>query len=197
MRSLLCAALTVCAAAPAWSADLVETTDFSGDRLAPSTFALASGANSVTGSVGYLASGALDRDYLALTVPAGHKLDSMVLGPATSVGGAVAFLGVQAGTVMTVSPTANSAEGLLGWTHFGSGDIGQNILPEIGAGSGATGFSGPLGAGTYTFWIQDFSDTTVPYQFLLAVSPVPEAPALPMAAAALSVLLALRWKNKN
>jgi hypothetical protein len=191
MRSCLFL-LAACLATPAWSATVVEGTDFSGSGAAPSSFVLDAGENSLTGAVGFLSPGVLDLDYVALTVPAGFRLDSMIVGPSTSVGGAVSFIGVQAGPVMTVSPTAGSAAGLLGWAHYGSGDIGRDLLPVMGGSAGALGFGGPLEAGTYTFWVQDFSDLHVPYQFVMQVSAVPDLPALPLLVAGLGTLFASR-----
>lgn len=98
-----------------------------------------------------------------------------MLGAGTDVGGAVSFVGVQAGSVMTVPPNTGTAAGLLGWTHYGSADVGLDILRPMGlAGAGASGFTPPLSAGTYTFWVQDFSGTDIGYEFQYTVTPVPE-----------------------
>jgi len=83
------------------------------------------------------------------------------------------FIGVQTGTQMTVPPDTPSAEGLLGWTHFGFGvgNVGQDILQSMGSnGFGATGFVPPLPSNNYTFWIQqlNFEPTEYQFEFLLS-----------------------------
>jgi hypothetical protein len=65
---------------------------------------------------------------------------------------------------VTVSTAATDVTGLLGWDHYGTDDIGVNILPLMGtSGMSSTGFTGPLPAGTYSFWVQEASAGTVPY----------------------------------
>jgi hypothetical protein len=58
--------------------------------------------------------------------------------------------------------------------------VNTNLLPPMGtAGNGATGFSGPLPAGTYTFRVQDNDGgNSVNYQFNLVLSPTAAAPAI-------------------
>jgi hypothetical protein len=98
-------------------------------------------------------------------------LSAIVLGTATDVGGAVSFISLQAGKIMTVPPDTMSPAKLLGWAHFGTSDEGTDILPAIAAGQGAIGFTPPLGAGTYTFWLQELSVCTCAYQFNFRISP--------------------------
>jgi hypothetical protein len=87
----------------------------------------------------------------------------------------VSFIGLQAGNQVTVPTSATDATGLLGWWHYSQADINTNILPEMAIPStGSSGFSVPLGAGTYSFWIQDFNTGPLSYGFDLAVAPVPE-----------------------
>lgn len=75
---------------------------------------------------------------------------------------------------MTVSTAATTAAGLLGWDHYGTEDIGVNILPLMGTSDmGSTGFTGPLPAGTYSFWVQEASVGTVNYGFEFTVAPEP------------------------
>jgi hypothetical protein len=82
---------------------------------------------------------------------------------------------------VTLDPATTTAAGLLGWTHYQSSDIGTNILDDIGvAKNGSTGFSGPLGAGTYSVWLQEISPTPeganprLPFSFAFIVASVPE-----------------------
>lgn len=85
---------------------------------------------------------------------------------------------MQSGVVMTVLPTAQSAAGLFGWSHNQDVVIGTNLLPDICAGGFvATGFTGSLTAGTYTFWIQDTAFNpclAFACDFVVNAAPVPE-----------------------
>jgi hypothetical protein len=148
--------------------------DLSSSGAAPTGVALALGVNTVLGSSGKDGLGVVDRDYFTITVDAGQQLTGLAVLPGTTVLGALSFIGVQAGTAVTVSPTGGSAAGLLGWTHYGSDDIGHDILPRIGTGFGASGFSGALGPGSYAFWVQDTGLGTSNYAFDLTLQAVPE-----------------------
>src|SRR5207245_5178705 len=76
-----------------------------------------------------------------------------------------------------------------GYAHFGfaatnpdgnpvpASTVGVNLLPLMANPSfapGATGFTPPLAAGTYTFLIQQGNPVTTNYRFNMAVRPVPE-----------------------
>lgn len=190
--AIVLAACLSCFAAGAHGAgyDEAASGDLSNDRLVPTPLAGSPGANVVKGSFG---NG--DLDYVTLTVPAGQQLSAIILGNGTVFGGTRAFMGVQAGSTMTVDPNAGSAAGLLGWAHFDVGQYGRDILPEVAIGPGATGFSPPLGPGVYTFWIQetglapglgfelDFRLSAV------AASAGKQVPTLPVAAAVVMVLV--------
>jgi hypothetical protein len=93
---------------------------------------------------------------------------------------------------VTVDPTGGSAAGLLGWWHYNENDIGTDILPSIGAGPGATGFTGALPAGSYAFWIQETATGSAAYQFDFSVSQVPETSTTLMFLAGLAGLGFLR-----
>ena len=73
------------------------------------------------------------------------------------------------------NPTGGSATGLLGWWHHNPNDIGTDILPSVGLGPGASGFAGPLQAGSYAFWIQETATGSAAYRFDFSASVVPEA----------------------
>jgi hypothetical protein len=170
-------AAAACALAPAVQAATVydESTsgDLSGNGLTPTFVSLAAGSNVVTGTTGRQ-NGVVDRDYLSFTVPAGWQLSAITPLPGTStVAGGLAFIGIEAGAQVT-TPVTGPATTLLGWHHYAPGDVGNNILPLIGAGAGAIGFSGALAAGTYSVWIQETGTGTVPYVMEFTLSAVPE-----------------------
>ncbi len=144
--------------------------DFSDDHLNPSDLVLREGTNGIGGTFGQGATPKVpDLDYVTLTVPAGLSLDQLILVDA-DVGGAFSFIGVEEGQQVTAPPEAGDPSLLLGWTHFGSGDEGTDLLPAMAAGGGAIGFDPPLTAGFYTFWLQEL-DVSAPraYQFNFVV----------------------------
>jgi hypothetical protein len=143
--------------------------DISNDRLNPTDHMLAFGTNSV---IATSVSG--DREYLTLTVPAGMQLDSVVLFSYTSVD-PLSFIAVQSGTTLTEPPTGTDPSNLLGWTHFGpgAGNVGTDILDDLGASAPAIGFSPPLGPGDYTWWMQQTGVNAATFQFDFNVSPEP------------------------
>lgn len=148
--------------------------DLSGDRFDPTDLVMSLGINSVTAT-----SVRDDREYVTITIPASHQLDSLFL--TAYVGGdETAFIGVQSGTSMTEPSSGANPANLLGWTHFGpgAGNLGADILPEIGMGFDAIGFTPPLPSGDYTFWIQQTGTSAATYTMEFNVSPEPASLAL-------------------
>lgn len=148
--------------------------DLSNSGLTPTMVALATGSNEISGATGRPGA-AVDTDYFTVTIPSGFLLTSIVVLPGTSIAGPVSFIGVQAGSQVTLPANTTTAAGLLGWTHYSAAGIGTDILDDLGIpANGSTGFSPPLTAGAYSFWIQEFGAGTFPYAFDLTVTPVPE-----------------------
>jgi hypothetical protein len=150
--------------------------DFSNLGTSPTDLGmLGAGHDQITGTTGQ-SQGTIDRDYVTFTVPTGFVWSGTTVLPGTQSGGQLSFLGLQAGSQVTVSPNASDATGLLGWTHYNPSDIGTDILPRMGTNDdGATGFTPPLAAGSYSLWVQDFNPGTFSYGFDLQISPAPEA----------------------
>ena len=142
--------------------------DLSNDGLAPTAVKLKPGPNVIAGKYGS-ANGVTDRDYFTVKIPAGQTLDSIILEPETVVGANLSFIGVQAGKKVTVPPIGGTPNDLLGYTHYGTADEGTDILPAMGSGFGAIGFTPPLGAGTYTFWVQELAACQCQYRFTFNV----------------------------
>ncbi len=159
--------------------------DLSDDRFNPTLFELIPGDNYLYGILaGFDREGVLDRDYFTISVPEGYLFSAMILDAYFSKD-AAAFVGIQPGSVFPDDPASVSGDDLLGWTLFGAGQQGQDILAEIGR--GGRGFTPPLPAGSYTFWAQQFGDYTE-WVVHFTVVPVPE-PASVLSLALLSVIL--------
>jgi hypothetical protein len=170
-------------AGPALATSYSESVDgeFSSLGASPTTVLLSVGSNVISGATGGDAASHPDRDYFTFTIAAGQQLAAIdVLAGTDSP--TRSFFGIAAGSQTLVDPASFSAVGLLGWTLFSVADVGSNVLDDLGEASppnfpsfpGATGFSGPLGAGAYTAWIQDSDPETARYALDFRVAPVPE-----------------------
>ena len=183
------AALTF--AAPQAAADVVAfdeaiSGDASDDRFAPSQTTLVAGNNLLRGSFGVSPTPDVhDLDYITFTVPVGHQLTSFVVADA-NVGGAFSFVAIEAGPIITIPADWTSVNSpLLGWAHFGTASIGLDIYEELGNAPGATGFSGPLPAGTYALWIMELdASSAYSYSFSLGVIEIPAPGVFALLAAA-------------
>jgi len=177
----------------AWAATVYDegvSGDLSGNGLSPTFVAMAGGSNVVMGTTGR-ENGIVDRDYFSITVPAGWLLTAITPMATTGVVGTSAFIGLESGTQVT-TPVTGPATTLLGWHHYVVADVGVNILPAIGAGAGAIGFTGPLGAGNYAVWVQETGVGTVPYVMDFTLSAVPEPASALMLLVGLVGVAALR-----
>jgi hypothetical protein len=130
--------------------------DLSGNRSAPTALVLTAGSNDL-----FATSQGGDLEYVTVTVPPGSTMTGLFLRVYTGFDG-LAFLGMQRGTTFTESPFTPNVANLLGWTHFGpsAGNVGANLLPAIGTGPGAQGFTPPLPSDSYTLWMQQLGAPT-------------------------------------
>lgn len=146
--------------------------DLSNSGTAPTLLTVSLGSNQLFGTTGKT-NNTIDRGYFTFIVPEGMVLSALTVLPGTQTLGKLgeSFIGMEAGPEVTVSTSATNAAGLLGWDHYGIGDIGTNILPLMGsAGLGSAGFTPPLAAGSYSFWVQEASAGTVNYGFDFTIS---------------------------
>ncbi|HXC94855.1 MAG TPA: hypothetical protein VNU92_04095 [Edaphobacter sp.] len=165
--------------------------DLSNSGLTPTLLTVSLGSNDVFGTTGKTAAGIIDRDYFTFTVPNGEYLTAITVLPGTTTLGALgeSFIGLESGPEVTVLTGATDATGLLGWFHYGTDDIGEDILPMMGtSGLGSTGFTAPLPAGTYSFWVQEASVGTVNYGLEFTVA-TPEPASVTMMLTGLAALL--------
>jgi hypothetical protein len=143
--------------------------DLSGSMSTPTALLLSAGNNDL-----FATTQNGDLEFFTVTVPAGGTMTGLFLRSYTS-SDQTAFMALQRGTEFTESPFAPNIANLLGYSHFGgAGNIGINLLPRLGTASGAQGFTPPLAADSYTFWLQQLGGTTN-YQldFVVSAPPVP------------------------
>lgn len=147
--------------------------DLSNDRLNPSNFTLHAGSNTLRATSGTV-SGVSDREYVHFSLPSGTALSGLVLVSFAGTGDDSAFIGVQAGSVFTEPPTGTSVANILGYVHFGpnEGNVGLDVLPDMGSAFAAIGFTPPLTGSNYTFWIQQLGSPCT-YEFNFQVTPTP------------------------
>lgn len=147
-----------CGDTEATSVDEGNIGDFSNDPANPTPWTLGAGANTLRGSTSIP-----DNDYVAFTVGPCDTLDTITVTNFTSVGNDDrGFVALQQGSAFTVPEEEASTRigQLFGYRHYGTADINQDILTEIGQGQGAIGFTAPLSAGTYTMWLNQTGDET-------------------------------------
>lgn len=173
--------------------------DLSNSGLTATAVSFGVGSNVVQGTTGHDATGAIDRDYFTFTIGPNQVLSSLNILAGTQTLG-FSFIGLQSGTQVTLATNASTAAGLLGWAHYGSSDIGTNILDNMSvATNGSSGFSIPLGPGSYAVWVQEISPGgTVPYAFDFEVASVPEASTWAMMLTGFGLLgLAFRRRRRS
>jgi hypothetical protein len=166
--------------------------ELSSNPSSPTFLNFLPGSNEIIGaSHGPLTNGlAADADIFSFTVPAGYQLTaipvvSVVVTPGTKAT-FLAFVAMQAGNKIT-STTSGAA--LLGSTLFGDPPTppsipyptnGGDLLPAMAGPptlfpGGGSGFTPPLGPGTYTFWVQE-GDGAVSYDIAFQITPVVPEP---------------------
>ncbi|MEO1526516.1 MAG: PEP-CTERM sorting domain-containing protein [Planctomycetota bacterium] len=166
--------------------------DLSGDRLAPTDVgALPIGVSTVTGLIFNIGVSTEDADIFTFQVGAGTQLDSMMI----NIDGDRHFLGFDDG------PTIDGvASQLLIARLIGSGDSGSNLLTDPippGDDFGGQGVSGPLGEGSYTFWVQETAlDDVWGYTVTFQTTAIPEPSSATMLAFAGTALIMRRRKRK-
>jgi len=197
LSGAIAAAVSIPHATAAIVYDEAGSGDLSNSGLTPTLISVAEGENQVFGTTGTGAAGP-DRDYFTFTVPAGLELVAVAVLPGTTTAG-VSFFGVESGSQVTVPPNAGSAAGLLGWHHYTPAD--GNIINELSIpAAGSSGFTPPLGAGSYAFWVQELSPGTYNYGFDFQLLPaaVPESgPGLLGCAAAAGLVFAVARTRKT
>lgn len=137
--------------------------DIVNDPNNPQPLLLAIGENRISGSMV-----APDLDYVTINVPAGSELAAIDLTDYVSTDD-FSFIGMQEGSVFTELPEGAAPENLLGFVLIGGELVGSDILGEMGVADGVQGFTPPLEAGDYSFWIQETGDAPVDYSISFVV----------------------------
>jgi hypothetical protein len=190
-------ALSAAPAAAVVAYDEGVSGDLSNSGASPTNVSFVLGDNIVSGTSGRNPAGAIDRDYFTFTVAPNQYLTAILLQPGTVPIG-LSFIGIESGSQVTLDPATTSAAGLLGWAHYSLGDVGTDILDNMSiAANGSSGFTPPLGPGTYAVWVQEASSGTATYSFDFQLS-VPEPSTWAMMLAGFGLMgLALRRKRQR
>ena len=195
MRIVLFALATLLACSTS-SADIIwdenVNGDLSSDNLNPTVVATPFTNNQVIASTTF---NPLDRDFLTITVDPGFEMTQIVL-EAYQSANFQSFYAVEIGGQIT---SVNSPASLLGTALIGGAagtQVGDNVLDDLGmANLGGSGFTGSLGAGTYTFWFQE-TGADVDYQLNYVIQAVvPEPGSMAVAIGAIGCLVLRRRRS--
>ena len=163
--------------------------DLSNNKATPTALSLTPGSNSIIGTVNGFGQGD-PQDWVSFTIPTGFVMISYVNSKYDSTDDQ-GFTGFAFGSSFPAGVDSEfDAANYAGYAHFGtqaqnpdmnptrSTTVGVNLLPlmadSISFAPGSSGFTPPLGAGTYTFLIQQGDDVTTGYQFDMTLRAVPE-----------------------
>lgn len=172
--------VVVCSLSVSASADFIwdegSFGDLSNDPAKPTVAAFGLGGNYLVGSVQ-----ATDdtRDYVTFTINPGEALTNLRLLRYFGEFGEpvpVSFHAINAGATSFI-PSPATASSFLGGAHLSFAPSGTDVLPGLAAATAAgSGFSIPLGAGTYSYLIQQTGPELTGYSLEFTVSAIP-APA--------------------
>lgn len=165
-------------ATPIWNESLDG--DLSSVAGAPTALSIGLGSSTITGSVS--AGGGDTRDFITFTIGSGQQLAGLLLqqwedgtvgGPANT-----GFHAINLGATSFV-PGPATIGSFLGAAHIDFAPAGTDLLPGLGAGGlGALGFTAPLGAGTYSYVIQQTGGQLNRYALEFIVTPEPSTAVL-------------------
>lgn len=179
------------AAATVW--DESVNGDLSTNNATPTAVAFAPGSNVVHGRVTNSAP-ADNRDYLTFTVPANHGLYKLLLlrwdAPDGSDGN-TGFNAINSGATSFV-PSAGTIASFLGANHVEAFSEGSDMLANMAGGLGSSGFTVPLGPGTYSYVIQQTGADINLYSLDFIMRQVPEPTSLAMGILGMAGLICRR-----
>lgn len=160
-------------AATVWNESLDG--DLSTSPTAPTALAFGLGRHAIAGSIS--AESSDPRDYVTFTLAEGEWLVALLLQQWQdgSVGGPAnrGFHAIQLGATSSI-PGPGSIAGFLGSAHLDFAPAGTDLLPALAtAALGGTGFTAPLGPGTYSYVVQQTGPQLNLYTLEFVVVPEP------------------------
>jgi hypothetical protein len=165
--------ITPARAAIVWAENI--NGDLSSNPAAPTFVDLLPGSNIVNGVV---FTGSDTRDYITFTIAPGENLVSLRLlayddlGTGTPNDGNRGFHAINLGTTSFI-PDGTTISSFLGGNHLDP-TIGADLLANLAtAPLGGTGFTVPLGPGTYTYLVQQTGPQQSAYSIEFNVTPEP------------------------
>jgi PEP-CTERM motif len=156
--------------------------DLSSDPAAPTPITFQLGSNIINGTV---FTGTDTRDYITFTIGAGFQLTSLRLlvyddlGTGTPNDGNTGFHAINLGATSFI-PSVLTADQFLGGDHLNP-PVGVDLLPTLASAPLAgTGFTVPLGPGTYSYLVQQTGPQVTGYSLEFDVVPEPSSVVLAM-----------------
>ena len=176
---------SVASAATIWTESVDG--DLSSDAGAPTPVTFAMGSNVINGSV---STGTDGRDYITFTIQPGQALSALVLlmyddlNTGAANDGNTGYQAIILGSTSLI-PSGGNSLSFLGGSHVAP-TIGTDYLEIMASGTIAgTGFSTPLGPGTYSYHIQQTGPEPTAYSLDFVVVPEPSYGALAIVGAGL------------
>lgn len=149
--------------------------DLSSNSATPTALSFLNGNNTVIGSLSE-PTGDL-RDYMTFTIGPNQSMTGLILD--SYVAATAGFQGINTGNTSFI-PDTSTAGSFLGLEFVLAGFAGTDMLPLLAVGSyGSTGFTIPLGPGTYSYVIQEVTGgQSASYQLSFVVVPEPSSAGL-------------------
>ena len=183
-------------AATAW--DESVDGDLSTNPAAPTAVSFVPGSNIVSGTVTSSGAPADTRDYLTFSVPANHGLYKLRLLQWDDVPGGgdgnTGFNAFNSGATSFI-PSAGTIASFLGANHVDASYEGGDMLPDVAAAPfGGSGFTIPLGQGTYTYLVQQTGQQIDAYSLDFVIRQIPEPTTLMLSCLGLA---GLGWRRRR
>lgn len=195
LRDLTFTITFIAAPATAFAYDEAVSADLSNLPAAPTPLTFVVGSNQVKGTVRNTHP-ADTRDYFTFTIAAGHQLTAIRMPTYTNVTGGgpgnVGFQAINLGATSEIpDPSGGNEDFYLGGDHAVSVLPTDDLLLDLADGTPAgTGFSTPLGPGTYTYLMQQISGATAYDLQFVVTGPAPASAPVPAWHPWLGMLLA-------
>ena len=145
--------------------------DLSDDGNLPTFISFTDEHNIIEGTMGFDGF-SIDRDIWTFTIASGYELTAIdLVSYSAPSSGIDSFMAIASGSTINTGDSSLHLSNAL-WTEAPVGNTNLLALLEAGPEFGGLGFTGTLGAGTYTFWVQETSEE-IQYCIDFVVTPVP------------------------